>query len=171
MAGVDSGIKVCGEACADIALLEKKKKAFIIMQIGKPEGAKVQKVITKMCMTNEEVDAAMAAGEITVNDKTVTLTLNTKQNETNAWCVFRSCLATFPIAYGSCIVDFKTKDGRDSDKLVFLTWNPDNATVKEKMCYSSTKVMNKFSSTPVKINQASDTSDLEYAEIEAAVRK
>jgi len=170
MAGVDSGIKVCAEACTDIGLLEKKKKAFIIMQIGQPEGAKQQKVLTKMCMTNEEVEAAMAAGEVTCNDQQVKLTLDEKNGETPVWCVFRSCLLTFNIAYGSCMVEYKTKDGRDSDKLVYVTWNPDTAGIKDKMKYSSTKVINKFSSTPLK-HQAADKDDITYAEISSVVRK
>jgi len=168
MAGVDSGIKVDAGCCADIAALEKKKKAFVIMQIGKPEGSKVQKVITKLALTSEEVTAAVAAGEITVNDQTVKLTK--AANETDVWLVFRSCLLTFPIAYGSCFVDYKTKDGRDSDKLVYVLWNTDAAGVKDKMVYSSTKVMNKFSSTPLK-HQAADKDDITYAEIESVVKK
>jgi len=170
MAGVDSGIKVDQAACADISALEKRQKAFLILQIAKPEGSKVEKVITKLAMTNEEVTAAIQAGSYEVNGKTVTLTKNVKTDETDVWCVFRSCLATYPIAYASCFVDYKTKDGRDSDKLVFVTWNPDNAGVKQKMVYSSTKVMNKFSSTPLK-HQASDEDDITYAEIVSVVKK
>jgi len=170
MAGVDSGIKVETQCCSDIAELEKKKLAFIIMQIGKPEGSKVQKVLTKLKMTNEEVAAAVAAGQVTFNDQTVKLDKDTKNSETDAWCVFRSTIATLPIAYGSCFVDFKTKDGRDSDKLVYIIYNTDNAGVKDKMVYSSTKVMNKFSSTPLK-HQAADTDDITYKEIVEVVRK
>jgi len=168
MAGVDSGIKVGTETAADIAALEKKKKAFLIMQIGKPEGSKIDKVLTKLALTKEEVADAMQAGEFTFNDAQVKLTQ--KGDETDVWCVFRSCLATLPIAYGSCFVDYKTKDGRDSDKLVYIIWNTDNAGVKDKMVYSSTKVMNKFSSTPVK-HQASDADDITYAEICDVVKK
>lgn len=168
MAGVDSGIKVDTATCADIAALEKKKKAFVIMQIAKPEGAKVEKVVTKLALTNEEVADAIAAGSYTINDQTVTF--DKKGAETDVWCVFRKCIATFPIAYGSCFVEYKTKDGRDSDKLVYITWNPDGASVKDKMKYSSTKVMNKFSSTPLK-HQASDPDDITYAEIEGVVKK
>jgi len=170
MAGVDSGIKVDQAACADIGLLEKKQKAFLILQIAKPEGSKVEKVITKLAMTLDEVNKAMEAGTVEVNGQTKELTLNSKTDETPTWCVFRTCLATFPIAYASCFVDYKTKDGRDSDKLVFVTWNPDNAGVKQKMVYSSTKVMNKFSSTPLK-HQASDADDITYAEIVSVVKK
>jgi len=168
MAGVDSGIKVSTDTAADIAALEKKKKAFVIMQIGKPEGSKIDKVLTKLALTTDEVAEAMGKGEFTFNDAQVKL--QKKGDETDVWCVFRSCLATLPIAYGSCFVDYKTKDGRDSDKLVYIIWNTDNAGVKDKMVYSSTKVMNKFSSTPVK-HQASDTDDITYAEICDVVKK
>jgi len=168
MAGVDSGIKVDAGCCADIAALEKKKKAFVIMQIGQPEGSKVQKVLTKFALTSEEVAEAVTAGEVTANGQTVKLTR--AANETDVWLVFRSALVTFPIAYGSCFVDYKTKDGRDSDKLVYVLWNTDAAGVKDKMVYSSTKVMNKFSSTPLK-HQAADKDDITYAEIESVVKK
>jgi len=170
MAGVDSGIKVDTATCADIAALEKRNKAFVIMQIGVPEGGKVEKVLTKLALTNDEVAAAIAAGEITVNDQTVKLTKNEKNGETDVWCVFRSCIVTFSIAYGSCFVDYTSKDGRNTDKLVYVTWNPDSATVKDKMKYSSTKVMNKFSSTPLK-HQASDSDDVTFTEIESVCKR
>jgi len=169
MAGVDSGIKVDGTCCTDISSeLEKKKLAFIIMQIGKPEGGKVDKVLTKVKMTNEEVTAAVAAGEVTVGG--TTLKLKKDASETDTWCVFRTAIATFPIAYGSCFVDFTTKDGRPTDKLVYVQWNPDSAGIKDKMKYSSTKVLNKFSSTPMK-HQAADADDITYKEIVDKVRK
>jgi len=170
MAGVDSGIKVETQCCSDIAELEKKKLAFIIMQIGKPEGGKVEKVLTKVKMTNDEVAAAVAAGEVTINDQTIKLKIDANNSETDAWCVFRTAIATFPIAYGSCFVDFTTKDGRPTDKLVYVQWNPDSAGIKDKMKYSSTKVMNKFSSTPTK-HQANDNDDITYKEIVSVVKK
>jgi len=168
MAGVDSGIKVDSATCADIAALEKKNKAFLIMQIGKPEGGKVEKVLTTLAMTGDEVAAAVLAGEVAVGDKTVKL--DRKNNETDTWLVFRTCLATMTIAYGSCFVDYDSKDGRPTDKLVYVTWNPDAATIKDKMKYSSTKVLNKFSSTPMK-HQASDADDISFTEIVSVVRR
>ena len=168
MADVDSEIKVDQATYADIFALEKRQKAFIILQIAKPEGSKVEKVVTKLAMTNEEVAAAVQAGSLTVNDKTVALTK--KGDETDTWCAFRSAIATFSIAYGSCFVDFKTKEGRPTDKLVYVTWTPDGASFKDKMKYSSTKVMKKFSSTPLKY-QASNVDDVTYAKITSVVRK
>merc|ERR1719348_1003105 len=113
-------------------------------------------------MTDDEVAAAMTAGEVTVLDQQIKLTK--KGNETDKWCVFRSALAAFPIAYGSCFVEFLSKDNRETDKLIYVTWNPDTAPIKDKMKYSSTKVLNKFSSTPTK-HQASDPDDISYTEI------
>jgi len=174
MAGVDSGIKVDSACCADISALEKRALAFVIMQIGKPEGGKIEKVLTKFKLTTDEVKEVVAAGSVTVGDKTVEVKKESKPDannpESDTWCVFRQVIQTFPIAYGSCFVDYKTKDGRDSDKLVYVTWNPDNAGVKDKMKYSSTKVLNKFSSTPLK-HQASDSDDITFKEITDVVRK
>lgn len=169
MAGVDSGIKVETACCADIAALEKRERAFVIMQIAKPEGVKVEKVVTKMAMTNAQVAEAMAAGEVTLGEA-APLKLTKKGEESDTWCVFRTCIATFPIAYGSCFVDFTTKDGRPTDKLVYVQWNPDSAPIKEKMKYSSTKVLNKFTSTPQK-HQANEADDVSYTEILGVVKK
>lgn len=35
---------------------------------------------------------------------------------------------------------YKTDDGRPQNKLVFITWAPDEAPIKEKMMYASSKV-------------------------------
>jgi hypothetical protein len=170
MAGVDSGIKVETQCCADIAALEARKRAFIIMQIGKPEGSKIEKVLTKFQMTNEEVEAAMAAGEVTCGEATLKLEKNVKIEESDKWCVFRTCIVTFPIAYGACYVEFNSKDGRPTDKLAYIQWNPDAASIKDKMKYSSTKVLNKFTSSPQK-HQANDKDDVSYTDIVSVVKK
>jgi len=171
MSGVDSGIKVDTQTIEDINLLEARKKAFIIMQITKPEGGKVDKVLTKFMLTNEECTAVVAAGSVDVNGTTVTLPKrDEKAGESDKWLVFRACLSTFSIAVGSCFVDYKSKDGRDTDKLIYVTWNPDNANVKDKMKYSSTKIHNKFPSSPTK-HQAADTDDITFAEVAAVLRK
>ena len=41
--------------------------------------------------------------------------------------------------YGIIDLDFETVDGRPTSKLVFITWNPDTASVRNKMLYSGSK--------------------------------
>jgi len=171
MSGVDSGIKVDTATCGDITALEKRDRAFIIMQIGKPEGGKTDKVLTKFQLTSAEVADVVAKGSVNVNGTEVALPKrDEKAGETDAWLVFRAAIPTFPIAVGSCFVEFKTKDGRDTDKLIYVTWNPDSASVKDKMKYSSTKIHNKFTSSPTK-HQAGDLDDITFAEVAGILRK
>ena len=41
--------------------------------------------------------------------------------------------------YGVIDLDFKTVDDRPTSKLVFITWNPDTASIRNKMLYSGSK--------------------------------
>jgi len=158
MAGVDSGIKVDTECARIIGLLEKREFAFMIMRIQKPEGSSTDKV---MCVENLTVDECKEE----VEKDSVQL----KGDETAGWYCFRTHLAKYDIAYGAAFVEYKSADGRATDKLVYVMWNTDDAKMKQKMVYSSTKVLNKFKTGVVK-HQASDSSDTTYNEILARVK-
>jgi len=41
--------------------------------------------------------------------------------------------------YGVFDAEYKLKDGQNRTKLVFFLWSPENATVKQKMVYTSSK--------------------------------
>jgi len=41
--------------------------------------------------------------------------------------------------YGVYDAEYKLKDGQNRTKLVFFLWSPENATVKQKMVYTSSK--------------------------------
>lgn len=41
--------------------------------------------------------------------------------------------------YGLIDLEFKSKDGRDTSKLVFIAWVPDSGSPMQKMLYSSSK--------------------------------
>jgi len=41
--------------------------------------------------------------------------------------------------YGLIDLDFLAKDGRQTSKMVFISWNPDTAPVRSKMIYSGSK--------------------------------
>ncbi|CAM9798271.1 unnamed protein product [Chrysoparadoxa australica] len=59
-------------------------------------------------------------------------------------------------------LDFNTKDGRPTSKLVFIAWAPDTAKIKTKMMYSGSKEALKSALVGVGIHvQANDQSDLD----------
>lgn len=62
--------------------------------------------------------------------------------------------------------DYKTHDGRDTDKLIFVTWNPDSTTVRKKMLYSSTKLATTQAFEGIaKEVTATDASELDHEHI------
>jgi cofilin len=64
--------------------------------------------------------------------------------------------------YGLIDLEFETDDGRPTSKLVFITWNPDTASVRPKMLYSGSKEALKtvLSGVGIHIN-ATDQSELD----------
>jgi cofilin len=72
------------------------------------------------------------------------------------------------------VVDFPftSADGRPQEKLIFILWNPDNAPVKQKMLYASSKQnLRAMLKGVTKDVQATDLSDLETAEMEKLLLK
>jgi cofilin len=66
--------------------------------------------------------------------------------------------------YGLVDVDFSTTDGRPTSKLVLITWNPDNAKIKDKMLYSGSKEAVKAALNGVGIHiNATDYAELDFA--------
>jgi len=64
--------------------------------------------------------------------------------------------------YGLIDIDFETDDGRPTSKLVFISWNPDTASVRPKMLYSGSKESLKSVLTGVGIHiNATDHSELD----------
>ena len=64
--------------------------------------------------------------------------------------------------YGLVDLDFKTDDGRPTSKLVFITWNPDTASIRNKMLYSGSKEALKTALNGVGIHiNATDHSELD----------
>jgi len=67
--------------------------------------------------------------------------------------------------YGVVDLEYKTKDGRPTSKIIFLAWNPDTGKIMNKMLYSSSKEAFK-----VKLNgcgthiNATDMSELDLEE-------
>lgn len=174
MAGLDSGIKCHKETQEHIELLEKTNSTkddgvgYLILRIGKKvavdhEGheckEKVDKVLVEHCMTIKECDEK--AKEEGFGDL--------KGDETPTWACFRKKIMSYDIAYGCCFMHWTTNDGRKIDKLVFVTWNPEKAKMKEKMTYSSTKIINKFKNINLKI-QASDSEDICFNTVKGQIK-
>jgi len=65
--------------------------------------------------------------------------------------------------YGLIDLDFETDDGRPTSKLVFISWNPDTASVRTKMLYSGSKEAIRSALTGVGIHiNATDYSELDF---------
>uniref|UniRef100_A0A7S2IF81 ADF-H domain-containing protein n=1 Tax=Helicotheca tamesis TaxID=374047 RepID=A0A7S2IF81_9STRA len=65
--------------------------------------------------------------------------------------------------YGVVDVDFESADGRETSKLVFISWNPDTAAVRPKMLYSGSKEAIKSALNGVGIHiNATDYSELDF---------
>ena len=65
--------------------------------------------------------------------------------------------------YGLIDLEFESDDGRPTSKLVFITWNPDTASVRPKMLYSGSKEALKSVLVGVGIHiNATDYSELDW---------
>ena len=67
--------------------------------------------------------------------------------------------------YGLIDIEFETTDGRPTSKMVFISWNPDTASVRPKMLYSGSKEALKSALIGVGIHiNATDMSELDFEE-------
>lgn len=65
--------------------------------------------------------------------------------------------------YGLIDLDFETDDGRPTSKLVFISWNPDTAKIRDKMLYSGSKEALRSALVGVGIHiNATDYSELDF---------
>jgi len=64
--------------------------------------------------------------------------------------------------YGLVDLEFDTDDGRTTSKMIFISWNPDTASVRPKMLYSGSKEAIKSALPGVGIHiNATDYSELD----------
>jgi cofilin len=60
-------------------------------------------------------------------------------------------------------LEFESRDGRPTSKLVFITWNPDTGSIREKMLYSASKEAIKAALSGVGIHiNATDHAELDF---------
>jgi cofilin len=75
--------------------------------------------------------------------------------------------------YGLVDLEFTSNDGRPTSKLVFITWNPDTASIRDKMLYSGSKEAIKSALNGVGIHiNCTDRAELDYeSSVLPAVKK
>jgi cofilin len=63
-------------------------------------------------------------------------------------------------------IQVKSKSGQDTNKLIYIQWNPDDAGIKEKMIYtSSNDALKRALGDGFKAHQANDDDELELSVI------
>ena len=79
---------------------------------------------------------------------------------------FTSKLPDGDCRYAVLDVEVETKSGATTNKLIFVAWSDDNASIKPKMLYASSKdALKKTLSGINEEYQATDRSDLDEADI------
>ena len=79
---------------------------------------------------------------------------------------FTSKLPDGDCRYAVLDVEINTKSGATTNKLIFVAWSDDNASIKPKMLYASSKdALKKTLSGINEEYQATDRSDLDESEI------
>jgi len=79
---------------------------------------------------------------------------------------FKAALPDADCRYAVLDVEINTKSGATTNKLIFVAWSDDNASVKPKMLYASSKDALKKTLTGINEEyQATDRGDLDHAEI------
>lgn len=155
---VDSGIKCHGDCTAVFCELEKKNLDYIIMKIEKNNG--VDKVVVRKKAEKGSCVAAVGGPD--------------KDGVPAIWSEFsrEMCEDKEGIAYGCAYISYPTKDGRTTDKLIFVFWCLEDARIAPKMTYSSTKLptSRKIKSVSETIHCA-DKDEISYKEVLKQVAK
>ncbi|CAN0212863.1 unnamed protein product [Scytosiphon promiscuus] len=85
---------------------------------------------------------------------------------------FTACLPPNECRYGVFDLDYVTRDGRDANKIIFVSWSPDTAKIKNKMVYAASKEAIKSALMGIGVHvQATDQGELELDYIKSQVQK
>lgn len=91
-----------------------------------------------------------------------TIVIESKGERSKTYEDFCAALPADDCRYGLIDLDFTTVDDRPTSKLVFITWNPDTASVRNKMLYSGSKEALKSTLNGVGIHiNATDQAELD----------
>ena len=92
-----------------------------------------------------------------------TIVIDSKGDRSKTYEDFCEQLPENDCRYGLIDLDFTTTDGRPTSKLVLVTWNPDTASIRNKMLYSGSKEALKTALNGVGIHiNATDNSELDF---------
>jgi len=96
-----------------------------------------------------------------INKKTIKIEKHGERSAT--YDDFCADLPESDCRYGLIDLEFESGDGRPTSKLVFITWNPDTASIRNKMLYSGSKEAIKSALNGVGIHiNATDPSELDF---------
>ncbi|CAB1103242.1 unnamed protein product [Ectocarpus sp. CCAP 1310/34] len=100
------------------------------------------------------------------------IVVDTFGDKTKTYEDFTACLPPNECRYGVFDLDFTTRDGREANKLIFISWSPDTAKIKNKMVYAASKEAIKSALMGIGIHlQATDQGELELDYIKSQVQK
>lgn len=92
-----------------------------------------------------------------------TIVIDTKGDREKSYEDFCAAFPDDDCRYGLVDLDFTTNDGRPTSKLVLVTWNPDTASIRNKMLYSGSKESLKTALNGVGVHiNATDMSELDF---------
>ena len=101
-----------------------------------------------------------------ITDDKKFITIDTKGEKGASFEEFCSKLPDGECRYAVLDVEINTKSGATTNKLIFVAWSDDNASIKPKMLYASSKDAIKKTLTGINDEyQATDRGDLDLAEI------
>ena len=101
-----------------------------------------------------------------ITDDKKSIVVDCKGEKGASFADFQSKLPDGDCRYAVLDVEINTKSGATANKLIFVAWSDDNASVKPKMLYASSKDALKKTLTGINEEyQATDRSDLDEAEI------
>ena len=101
-----------------------------------------------------------------ITDDKKTIVIDCKGEKGASFDDFCSKLPDGDCRYAVLDVEVTTKSGATTNKLIFVAWSDDNASIKPKMLYASSKdALKKTLSGINEEYQATDRSDLDHADI------
>merc|ERR1719454_2272923 len=101
-----------------------------------------------------------------ITDDKKQIVIDKKGEKGSSFEDFCKCLPDGDCRYAVYDIEINTKSGATANKLIFVAWSDDNASVKPKMLYASSEDALKKALTGINEEyQATDRGDLDLAEI------
>jgi len=150
---MDTGIGLSMDVSDEIRAVEKirSKTLMLTMIIAKPRGSRYDKVILEEDQFQLKVDKSVSEIE---NTKNAVKTLRKELANKDATNYAKPKYIT--MSFHSIL-----PNGYESSKLLYICWVPDYVRMGDKMKFSSTKLINKFSSGPI-IVYAGTLGEIDY---------